>query len=104
MGKVGAAIFLLADQPQITSTVVRALIEEHARTLTPIVGPLIGGQRSNPVLFDQVTFPDLIALSGDAGGRAIFSQYPVNYLTWYDESQLSDVDTPEEYKKLVNGE
>ena len=104
MGKVGAAIFLLADQPQITSTVVRALIEEHARTLTPIVGPLIGGQRSNPVLFDQVTFPDLIALSGDAGGRAIFSQYPVNYLTWYDESQLSDVDTPEEYQKLVNGE
>jgi molybdenum cofactor cytidylyltransferase len=104
MGEVGAAIFLLADQPQITPTVIRALIEEHTRTLAPIVAPLVGGQRANPVLFDRVTFPDLIALSGDVGGRAIFSQYPVNYLIWYDESLLSDVDTPEGYKKLVNGE
>ncbi|MBE3067324.1 MAG: putative selenium-dependent hydroxylase accessory protein YqeC [Chloroflexi bacterium] len=104
MGEVGAAIFLLADQPQITPTVIRALSEEHARTLAPIVAPLVGGQRANPVLFDRVTFPDLMALSGDGGGRAIFSQYPVNYLTWHDESLLSDVDTPQEYKKLVNGE
>jgi molybdenum cofactor cytidylyltransferase len=101
---VGAAIFLLADQPQITPTIIRALSEEHARMLAPIVAPLVDDQRANPVLFDRVTFPDLMALNGDVGGRAIFSKYPVNYLTWHDESLLSDVDTPEEYKKLVNGE
>jgi len=99
-----AAIFLLADQPQITPTVIRALSEEHARTLAPIVAPLVDGQRANPVLFDRVTFPDLMALSGDGGGRAIFSKVPVNYLTWHDKSLLSDVDTLEEYRKLVNGE
>ncbi len=104
MGEVGAAIFLLADQPQVTPTVLRALTEEHARTLAPIVAPLVDGQRANPVLFDRVTFPDLVALRGDVGGRAIFSKVPVNYLTWHDESLLSDVDTPEEYRKLVNGE
>jgi molybdenum cofactor cytidylyltransferase len=101
---VGAAIFLLADQPQTTPTVIRALTEEHARTLAPILAPLVQGQRANPVLFDRLTFPDLMALKGDVGGRAIFSKIPVNYLTWYDESLLSDVDTPEEYRKLVNGE
>jgi molybdenum cofactor cytidylyltransferase len=100
----GAVIFLLADQPHITPTVIRALSEEHALTLAPIVAPLVDNQRANPVLFDQVTFPDLMALSGDVGGRAIFSKYPVNYLTWHDASLLSDVDTPEEYKKLVNEE
>lgn len=100
----GAAIFLLADQPQITPTVIRALREEHARTRSPIVAPLVGGQRANPMLFDRVTFPDLMALSGDVGGRAIFSKVPVNYLTWHDEGLLSDVDTPEQYRKLVNGE
>ena len=104
MGEVGAAIFLLADQPQITPTIIRALSEEHARMLAPIVAPLVDDQRANPVLFDRVTFPDLMALSGDVGGRAIFSKYPVNYLTWHDESLLSDVDTPQEYEKLVNGE
>ena len=104
MGEVGAAIFLLADQPQITPTVLHALTEEHARTLAPIVAPLVAGQRANPVLFDRVTFPDLMALNGDVGGRAIFSKVLVNYLPWHDESLLSDVDTPEEYRKLVNGE
>jgi molybdenum cofactor cytidylyltransferase len=101
---VGAAIFLLADQPQITPTVLHALTEEHARTLAPIVAPLVEGKRTNPVLFDRLTFPDLMALNGDVGGRAIFSKVPVNYLTWQDESLLSDVDTPEEYRKLINGE
>ena len=102
--KVGAAIFLLADQPQITSTILHALTEEHARTLSPVVAPLVRGQRANPVLFDRITFPDLMALSGDVGGRAIFSKVPVNYLNWLDESLLSDVDTAEDFRKLVNGE
>jgi CTP:molybdopterin cytidylyltransferase MocA len=43
-------------------------------------------------------------LSGDVGGRAIFSKVPVDYLTWHDESLLSDVDTADEYRRLVNGE
>ncbi len=101
---VGAAIFLLADQPQITPTVLQALKDEHARTLSPILAPLVAGQRANPVLFDRLTFPELMALTGDVGGRAIFSRFPVDYLTWHDENLLSDVDTPEDYRKLVHGE
>ena len=101
---VGAAIFLLADQPQTTQTVLHALVEEHARTLAPILAPLVGGQRANPVLFDRLTFLDLMALSGDTGGRAIFSKYPLGTLTWHDEGLLSDVDTSEDYGKLINGE
>ncbi len=101
---VGAAIFLLADQPQITPTVIRALSEEHARTLAPIIAPLVDGQRANPVLFDRVTFPDLMSLSGDVGGRAVFSKHIITYLPWHDSGLLGDIDTPEEYRKLVNGE
>jgi molybdenum cofactor cytidylyltransferase len=104
MIEVGAAIFLLADQPQVTPTILRALIEEHTRNLSPIVAPLVDGQRSNPVLFDRLTFPDLLALNGDIGGRSLFSKYQVSYLPWQDESLLSDVDTPEDYRKLIHGE
>jgi molybdenum cofactor cytidylyltransferase len=102
--EVGAVIFLLADQPQITPPILHALIEEHSRTLAPIVAPLVAGQRANPVLFDRITFPDLMALRGDVGGRAIFSKVPVNYLTWHDESLLADVDTTDDYGKLVSRE
>lgn len=97
----GAAIFLLADQPQIPSTLIRALLDEHACTLAPIVAPLVDGRRGNPVLFDRITFPDLLNLSGEAGGRALFSRYAVTWLPWHDASVLVDVDTVEDYQKLT---
>jgi len=99
MGEVGAAIFLLADQPQVTPTILRALVERHAQDLPAIIAPLVQGQRANPVLFDRPTFPDLMALAGDVGGRAIFPKYKVACVPWHDESLLMDIDTPEDYAK-----
>jgi molybdenum cofactor cytidylyltransferase len=97
---VGAAIFLLVDQPQVQTTVLRALLERHANGLFPIVAPLVQERRANPVLFDRITFSDLMALSGDTGGRAIFSKYPPTYLPWHDGRLLLDVDMPEDFEKL----
>jgi molybdenum cofactor cytidylyltransferase len=98
--QVGAAIFLLADQPQVPSTIINALTKEHALKLASILAPLVAGQRANPVLFDRATFPSLMSLTGDVGGRAIFSNYPVVYLPWHDESLLLDIDTPADLEKL----
>lgn len=98
---VGGAIFLLSDQPQVTSTVIQALREKHAEGLYPIVAPMVIDRRGNPVLFDRVTFPDLTAIEGDTGGRAIFHRHRVEYLPWHDEGLLLDVDTPEQYERLI---
>ncbi len=101
----GAAIFLLADQPQIPGEIIRALIESHADTMQPIHAPLVlEERRANPVLFDQITFPDLLKLKGDIGGRAIFSNYKVEYIAWHDDRLLLDVDKPEDYQRLVEDE
>ncbi len=97
---IGSAIFLLADQPQIPIALVRKLIEQHARSLSPIVAPLIDDRRGNPVLFDRTTFADLQALTGDVGGRAVFAKYPIVYVPWPDTNLLLDVDTPEDYQRL----
>jgi len=99
---VGSAVFLLADQPQIKTDVIQALVEHHAVDLYPIVAPLVMmEQRANPVLFDRLTFPDLLQLKGDVGGRAVFSKYPVEYLPWHDDRLLLDVDKPEDYRRLT---
>jgi molybdenum cofactor cytidylyltransferase len=98
---VGAAIFLLADMPQITAEVLRALVEAHARELPAVLAPVVEDRRTNPVLFDRVTFPDLGQLTGDVGGRAIFSKYSPVYLPWLDDALLRDVDTPDDYRKLM---
>jgi molybdenum cofactor cytidylyltransferase len=102
--EAGSAVFLLADQPQITTSILRALIEKHAEGLYPIVAPMVLDQRANPVLFDRVTFPDLLSIKGDVGGRAIFHKYQVEYIPWHDDRMLLDVDTPEHYQRLISDE
>ena len=100
-GWVGAAIFLLADQPQIPVDVIRALVESHGQNMQAILAPLVlEDRRANPVLFDRDTFPDLMQLTGDVGGRGIFDKHRVEYLPWHDDILLLDVDKPEDYQKL----
>lgn len=101
-GNVGGAIFLLVDQPQVTTSIIRALVAKHAEGLYPAVAPMVIDRRANPVLFDRVTFPDLMKLEGDVGGRAIFHKHPVEYLPWHDDRLLLDVDTPEMYQRLIS--
>ncbi len=101
-GLPGSAMFLLADQPYITPTLLRALVERHTQTLAAIVAPLVDGRRGNPVLFDQSTFSELLALTGDVGGRALFSRYPIAWLPWLDAAVLLDVDTPADYARLLS--
>jgi molybdenum cofactor cytidylyltransferase len=98
----GACLFLLADQPQIGGEIIRALTETHTQGLPAILAPLVlEEKRANPVLFDRITFPDLLQLTGDVGGRAVFSKHKVEYLPWHDDALLLDVDTPEDYERLV---
>ncbi len=99
--RIGSAVFLLADQPQIPVEVVRALVEAHARGLSPIIAPLVlEERRANPVLFDKTVFSDLLQLTGDTGGRAVFDKHRVEYLPWHDDILLFDVDKPEDYERL----
>ena len=93
------AIFMLADQPFVSLDVILALVREHAETLAPIVAPRVGDQRANPVYFDRVTFPELLALEGDIGGRAVIrsGHYLVRWLEWLDAKLLVDIDTLEDY-------
>ncbi|HWQ84786.1 MAG TPA: nucleotidyltransferase family protein, partial [Anaerolineales bacterium] len=97
---VGAAVFLLADQPLTPPGLITSLVEAHAIEGNPIIGPLFDGQRGNPVLFDRITFPDLLQLKGDKGGRAIFSRYPVRWIPWQETSGRLDIDTPADYEQM----
>jgi len=98
---VGGALFLLVDQPQVTVELLLALVERHSQDLPAILAPYVFDQRANPLLFDRITFPDLLRVTGDTGGRAIFSKFSPRYLNWYDRSLLLDVDTPQDYQKLL---
>ncbi len=100
----GAAVYLLSDQPQIPAALVRSLVELHSRTLAPLTAPLADGRRANPVLFDRVTFGELQQLSGETGGRSLFARYRPEWLPWHDASILLDVDTEQDYQRLLESD
>lgn len=100
--EVGGAVFLLVDQPQVNTSILHALKEKHAQGLYSIIAPMVIDRRANPVLFGRVTFADLMNIEGDTGGRAIFHKHRVEYIPWHDENLLWDVDTPEQYKKIIS--
>jgi molybdenum cofactor cytidylyltransferase len=103
--EVGAALFLLVDQPQVPVELLQGLFDLHAQTLAPLTALLCQSRRANPVLFDRVTFPDLLTLKGEMGGRALFAspeKYPVAWLPWEDEKLLWDVDTEDDYARFLS--
>jgi len=97
----GAAVFFLADQPQIPAALVRQLVEAHARSGSAIVAPMVDGRRGNPVLFDRQTFSNFADLRGDEGARRLFRRYAVEWVLWHDPAVLLDVDTPQDYQRLL---
>ncbi|MBX7233765.1 MAG: putative selenium-dependent hydroxylase accessory protein YqeC [Caldilineales bacterium] len=96
-----AALFVLGDQPTLPPALLRQLIAAHRRSRPAIVAPRHQGRRGNPVLFDRRCFPDLLAVGGDAGGRAIFERYQ-GQIAWLEAGPevLADVDRPEDVAGL----
>jgi len=99
-----AAIFLLGDQPFVTSDLIRALVTAYSRTNPAILAPYVGDRRSNPVLFDRAVFDLLCQLRGDEGARGLFGRFPPAALPWADERISFDIDTPEDYQRLLEME
>lgn len=101
--KADAVVALLSDMPFVDGELVQAIVRRYRRTLAPLVAPMAGGRRANPVLFDAVTFDDLSQIEGDQGGRGLFDQYEASWVDW-DERIRFDVDTAEDVEWLRSQE
>ncbi len=102
-GAVQAVCFALGDQPLIPAEVYRRLADEHRMALPLATVPLWKGKRGNPVLFDRRTWPLLLTLKGDRGGRQILPQLPPDLIKYVElpyPEIMFDVDTPGDYRKL----
>ncbi len=92
---VDGAVFLLADMPLVDAELVSTLLENHCKSLAPIVAPWTGERWGNPVLFDWVTFEALSRIRGDQGGRALFGKFSIEAVPW-GQSAMLDIDTPDD--------
>lgn len=97
-----AILFALADQPLIPPAVYRQIIEKYLLNFKQVTCPFYAGKRGNPVLFDRRTWPSLMKLQGDSGGREIIKTLPpseIDCLAVDSESILEDIDTEKDYRK-----
>ncbi|HKT50833.1 MAG TPA: NTP transferase domain-containing protein [Candidatus Angelobacter sp.] len=97
-----AALIVLADQPFVASATVDRLIHSHAESRAQITIPLYRGFRGNPVLLDRSVFPELMALSGDVGCRAIFGSHTegIHKVEVDDPGILVDIDTAADLQRF----
>lgn len=103
----GMMVFL-ADQPLIETRTIEIVYNKVIELLASaqkdfVIQPSHSGVRGHPVFFSSHLFPAFNQLNGDEGGKKI-----IGNATYYeaievmDAGILFDVDTPDDYRKLIS--
>ena len=96
------ALILLADMPLVSPATLDRLIATFDEKRPAAVVPAYDGQWGNPVLIGRALFPQLLALSGDRGARAILQEAgDVITCDGDDPHVLTDIDTPDALARLI---
>lgn len=99
--ELDSVLIMVADQPYITSNLLREMLALQAQTNNGIVAASYAGVIGTPVLFRKEHFSNLEKLSGDKGARSILHQYPNDVITVNFPLGEVDIDTEEDYHKLL---
>jgi molybdenum cofactor cytidylyltransferase len=98
-------MFAVADQPLLTSGTIQKLVEVFCtKKFEKIIVPEADGCPANPVIFPAFCRSEFAELHGDLGGRQLIMKQVerVCYVSLGSEEEFCDVDTPENYQKIVD--
>jgi molybdenum cofactor cytidylyltransferase len=94
-----AALVCLADMPVVEPGLIAAL----AAAPGELVVPVWDGRRGHPVRWPRAAFARLLALTGDAGGKAVMGDFTVTELAAPSAACLTDIDTQATLAALERG-
>jgi CTP:molybdopterin cytidylyltransferase MocA len=91
------------DAPFVRSSTIRALIETASAAHPPIVRPAYHGRHGHPVMFSRVVFDELRRADPSVGAKAVVHAHAgdVINLEVDDPGVLVDVDTPDDYERII---
>ena len=96
-----AVLVVLGDEPLVGHEPLARVVARYRDGSAAVVAPTFRGVRGHPVLFDRVVFPELIALGGDRGARAVADRDPTRLaLVELDLPKPVDVDTQADLARL----
>ena len=98
-----AALVMLGDEPYVNPIIIEALASAYERENKPITMPKYGNRPGPPTLFARKTFPELLKLKGDTGGRQVAQKHPdwVCFVPFDETMRPNDIDTPEDYNAIL---
>jgi molybdenum cofactor cytidylyltransferase len=93
----GGAFVFLGDMPRVPHAVL-APMAQALFAGAPAAAPVFEGRRGNPVLLGRELFPELLALTGDTGARAVLQRLGARLalVEAPDDGVLFDVDQPQD--------
>ncbi len=94
-----AMLLVQGDQPLVTTSMLLALVEAWRVDGPEFVAASYDGLTTTPVLFARDLYPELQALEGDVGARAILRQH-VGMTLEFPAWTGSDLDTKADYEAL----
>jgi molybdenum cofactor cytidylyltransferase len=95
-------IFMVCDQPYVSSSLLLNLVEKKNKTGMPIVASSYEDKMGTPALFHRSFFPALMELKGDKGARKLIADNPDKVATVSFPEGITDIDTKEDFEKLVS--
>lgn len=87
------------DQPLVSAEILQSLVDIWDANRPEFVAASFDGIVTTPVLFDRALLPELEALSGDVGARAVLKRHDGRVLA-FAGWRGSDLDTAEDYAKV----
>jgi len=96
---IEGVLVMLGDQPQVNPNYCDSIVQKGLDS-GRITIPYVNDRRANPVYFPKSTLKRLSEVTGDQGGRAIFSEFQVELVPWLDDLMALDIDTPDDYERL----
>jgi molybdenum cofactor cytidylyltransferase len=102
--KTEAVMLALADQPLINSQTINRLLDEFCHHHKGIAIPVYQGRRGHPVIFSIQYKRELLALTGDTGGKQTIDQHPDDILevAVASEGIIMDIDKKSDYESLLH--
>lgn len=98
---VNNVIIMLCDQPFVSAELLNLMIDKQIETGKQIVACAYNGITGVPVLFDRSLFTELLQLQGNEGARTILKTHPNAVATTPFEHGSIDIDTIEDYERLI---
>lgn len=95
-----SVIFMVCDQPYVTSSLLLSLIKTGIQTGLPIIASRYAGNAGTPAMFHKIMFPLLMELKGDKGARSLLAAHPQKVAIVPFERGAIDIDTVEDYELL----